>query len=165
MLRKIIIIVISFILSFIPNDNKVVLETKKIDVEEKAIMQIEIPKLKLKNNIYDKNSKNNDIDKNVIIMKESDMPDIENSTLIIGAHSGIGKYAYFKDLNKLEVNDEIIVTYDNHRYIYKVAYKYLDPKDGSISISNNSKRILYLYTCNPNDKQNYLVIVCKQKEK
>ena len=91
-------------------------------------------------------------------MNESDMPDKDGGIIIIGGHSGIGKYAYFKDLNKLDINDQVIIYYLNKKYIYKVVEYHLDSKDGSISISNvNKKNKLFLFTCNPNDKNNYLV--------
>ena len=126
-------------------------------------MILEIPKLKFIGKIYNKNSKLNNIDKNIIIMKESDMPDIDGGILIVGGHSGYGKYAYFKNLNKLKIDDEIIINYNDKKYIYKVKDTHLDNKDGSISINNiNKKNKLFLYTCNPNDKNNYLVIDCER---
>ena len=89
------------------------------------------------------------------------MPDKENGVLLIGAHSGIGKYAYFKNLDKIQLNDKIIINYNNKNYLYKIVNKYLDKKDGSINFNNSptSKRLI-LYTCNPNDKDNFLVVIC-----
>lgn len=132
-------------------------------IEKKEIMTLEIPKINFKGNIYNKNSELNDIDKNIIIMNESDMPDKENGILIIGGHSGYGQYAYFKDLNKLSIDDQIKINYLGKTYTYKVVDYHLDSKDGSIRISNvNKKNKLFLYTCNPNDKNNYLVYVCER---
>lgn len=136
-------------------------ETKEninIIKEEKELMIIEIPKINFIGKIYNKNSKLNNIDKNIIIMNESNMPDEDGGIIIIGGHSGYGKYAYFKHLNKLEIGDEVIIKYLNKKYYYKVIDYYLDSKDGSISINNvNKKNKLFLFTCNPNDKNNYLV--------
>ena len=131
---------------------------------EKELMTIEIPKIDLKGKIYNKNSKLNNIDKNIIIMNESDYPNTLNGIVILGAHSGIGKYAYFKNLNELEIGDYIYLNYNNNKFSYKVVNYYLDYKDGYISINNvNNKKKLYLYTCNPNDKENYLIIVCESE--
>ena len=131
-------------------------------IEEKELMTIEIPKINVKNKIYNKKSKLNNIDLNVIIMNESDYPDKKDGTVIIGAHSGIGKLAYFKNLNKLEIGDLVYLEYKGIKYTYRVTDSHLDKKDGSIVINyNNSKKILYLYTCNPKDKNNYLVLVCE----
>lgn len=133
-------------------------EKKDIINEEKELMIIEIPKINLKGKIYNKNSKLNNIDKNIIIMNESNMPNEDGGIIIIGGHSGYGKYAYFKELNKLVIDDIVILNYLNKKYYYKVIDYYLDSKDGSISINNiNKKNKLFLFTCNPNDKNNYLV--------
>ena len=139
---------------------------EEIEIEkekEKELMNMEIPKIKLNGNIYNKDSKLNNIDKNIIIMNESDYPDTVGGTVIIGAHSGIGKYAYFKNLDKLDINDLVYLTYQEEKYSYRVINYHLDSKDGFITISNvNNKNKLFLYTCNPNDKENYLVIELEQ---
>ena len=148
-----------------PTAREPVEEVKKVIIEDQPIMKLEIPKLELNLNIYEKNSKSNNIDKNIIIMDESDYPDKEGGIVIIGGHSGVGRIAYFKKLNTLEIGDSIILTYHNIDYKYEVVDYYLDNKDGSITINYNgdNKDRLFLYTCNPNDKNNYLVIICEKK--
>ncbi len=137
-------------------------EKNKVVYVEKEIMSISIPKLNISNKIYNIQSSLNNIDKNVIILKGSNMPDKDKGVLLIGAHSGFGEYAYFKNLNKIDINDEVIINYNNKTYSYKVISKYLDKKDGSINFksSPNSKRLI-LYTCNPEDKNNFLVVICE----
>ena len=137
-------------------------EKNKVVYVEKEIMSISIPKLNISNKIYNIESSLNNIDKNVIILKGSNMPDKDKGVLLIGAHSGFGEYAYFKNLNKIDINDEVIIKYNNKNYTYKVISKYLDKKDGSINFSNSpvSKRLI-LYTCNPDDKENFLVVICE----
>ncbi len=131
----------------------------KIEYKEEPIMMLEIPKITFKGYIYNIDSKLNDIDKNIVIMNDSDMPDENNSLLIIGGHSGYGKYAYFNNLKKLEINDEVLLTYKNKKYRYKIINYYLDTKDGSIVVNNyKDKNIVILYTCYI-DKKNYLVYV------
>lgn len=131
--------------------------------EEKELMILEIPKINFKGKIYNKESSLNNIDKNIVIMNESDMPDENGGILIIGGHSGYGKYAYFKDLNKLTIDDIIYINYQGTKYSYKIVEYHLDQKDGSIAISNfNKKNKLFLYTCNPNDKNNYLIYVSER---
>lgn len=159
-------IILSFLsaISVYNNSNNINNKESNVKVEEKnaILMHIEIPKISVSQDIYGKDSKLNDIDKNVIIMKESDYPDEVGGMVIIGGHSGYGKYAYFKNLNLLKTGDEIIIKYRNIKYKYKVINYYLDKKDGSINISkSDNKSKLFLYTCNPNDKKNYLVIVCE----
>ena len=158
MIKVLVVIFLSYVSSFI------VQISSTINIE-KPIMELTIPSINFKGSIYDKTSKLNDIDKNIVIMNDSDLPDQENSIVIIGGHSGIGKYAYFKRLNLVKLNDEIIISYKNKKYYYKVSNIYLDKKDGSIRITNPSLNTLVIYTCNPNDKDNYLVLISTLKEK
>lgn len=149
-----------FVIQLLSNiTNTIVTISNKIEVKEEPIMILEIPKIDFKGNIYNIDSELNDIDKNIVIMKDSDMPDEKNSLLIIGGHSGYGKYAYFNNLKKLNINDEILFTYKNKKYKYEIINYYLDSKDGSIVVNNyKDKNIVILYTCYT-DKKNYLVYV------
>jgi len=123
------------------------------------IMNIKIEKIGINNSIYDKGTKENDIDKNVIILEDSDYPDKLYGTVLIGAHSGTGSKAYFKNLNKLAVGDTITLTYNNKTYNYKINKISKDDKDGKIRIDYGTKaNRLILYTCYPGDKKSYLVI-------
>lgn len=146
---------------FTYNISKISLKNNNVTIIEEPMMILEIPKISFSGNIYKKESKLNDIDKNVIIMDDSNLPSDKNGIVIIGGHSGIGKYAYFKNLNKLQIGDKINLKYNKKTYIYEVVNYYLDNKDGSIKITNyNKKNKLIIYTCNPNDKNNYLVVEC-----
>ena len=127
--------------------------------KDTPIMNIRIDKLKINNPIYEKGSINNNIDKNVIILDESDYPDKQNGTVLIGAHSGTAKESYFKNLNKLVIGDVIKLTYRDKLYTYKVDKISKDNKDGKISINyENKKNRLVLFTCYPKDKNNYLIV-------
>ena len=133
----------------------IVLSCFTINNSEIPLMYIDIPKIGVYEEIYDKTSSNNDIDKHVIIMKESSYPG-ENNDVIIGAHSGSGPLAYFKDLDKLEIGDQITIDYKNNKYLYIVNNIHKDDKNGSIKIRENNG--LTLFTCYPGDKDNYLII-------
>lgn len=127
--------------------------------KEKPIMNIKIDKLNINNDIYEKGSINNNIDKNVIILDDSDYPDKKGGTVLIGAHSGYGKEAYFKNLDKLRIGDIIKLTYKNKLYKYKIDNISKDNKDGKIRLEyKNNKNRLILYTCYPHDKNNYLLV-------
>lgn len=170
-MRKFIVLILLSFVAKIPLDFSLKNEKPKEEIkiikkveEEREIMTLEIPKINFIGNIYSKESKLNDIDKNIIIMPESDFPDKKNGIIIIGGHSGIGKLAYFKNLNKLSIKDIAKIKYNNKEYIYEVVNYYLDDKNGNITINNvNNKKKLFLYTCNPSDKKNYLVIVLEEK--
>ena len=151
-----------FLISFLSQNALNISSNIVIKKEEvpKVLMTLDIPSINFTGNIYDKKSKLNDIDKNIIILNDSDLPSDKNGIVLIGGHSGIGKYAYFKNLNKVKIGDKLIITYDNIKYYYEVNNYYLEKKDGNIRINNfNNINKLILYTCNPNDKKNYLVIV------
>ena len=127
---------------------------------EHFIAVLEIPKIKLKKGLYNIDSKLNNVDKNIKILHESNMPDIPNGNLILASHSGNSSISYFKNLNKLDINDNIIIYYNNEKYIYKLVNIYQVDKTGSIEIlRNNNKRTLTLITCNKKDKTKQLVFI------
>ena len=131
-------------------------------LESNVIMSLYIPKINVKNNIYSKDSIENNIDKNVIIMNESSTPDTDEM-VILGAHSGSGPLAYFKDFDKLEIGDEVYLNYNGINYKYLIKYIYEDFKDGKIKVSKDYKNTLVLYTCKPKVKDYFLVVVAEKE--
>lgn len=168
-IQKIMMIILTVISSYqniddtvIEKKEDVILKKNSTNVVEKNIMKLLIPKISVDNNIYDKNSVYNDIDKNVEIMKDSNMPDDVKGNVILGGHSGTGKVAYFKNLDLLDYGDDILLEYRGKLYKYKVINKYLDSKNGSIVISRNENTSsVTLFTCMPGDRENYLIIIAK----
>ena len=57
-----------------------------------------IPKINMYLGFYDENNKNNDVNKNVMLINTN----IKN-TYLLAAHSGTGKLAYFNDLRYLDI--------------------------------------------------------------
>ncbi len=134
------------------------------EVIDNRLFNIAIPKINVSNQVYKYGSEENTIDLNVEIMRESDLPTTKRGNVIIGAHSGIGKYAYFKDLDKLNIKDDILITYEGKDYWYSISNMYRDNKDGKIKITRDiDKDTLTLYTCMPNDKNNFLVVIAYKK--
>ena len=64
---------------------------KEFNKEEDYIMILEIPKISFKRGILSKDAKNNNIEKNVTILKESDYPDKEKGNVYLAAHNGTAK--------------------------------------------------------------------------
>lgn len=157
---KIIIFFLQFILFLGVNKvNNINLENNS---NRKVLMNLEINKINVKQDVFEKESVLNNIDKNVIILNDSDLPTKEKGIVLLGAHSGTGKYAYFKDLDKLVLNDIVNITYNNEMYKYKIISKYLSDKKNGIDVNYNvNKKRLVLYTCNPNDKKHFLIIICE----
>ena len=99
---------------------------------------------------------NNNVNKSVTILPESN-----DSIIYLAAHSGVGHLAYFKDLNKLAINDKINLTYQNSNNTYLVTDIYEYPKIGHITINRNiNLKYLILTTCSYN-KDMQLVVVAK----
>ncbi len=131
--------------------------------KEKPIGKLIIKKINLENNLYDINSDNNNIEKNVTILYERLDNNIKNNIIILAAHSGNGKIAFFNNIDKLKLNDEVILKYKNIEYNYNVSYIYETDKNGHIDITNNNQSKLILTTCSKN-KGKQLIIECTKKE-
>jgi LPXTG-site transpeptidase (sortase) family protein len=89
------------------------------------------------------------------------MPDIENGNLILAGHSGNARVSYFKNLNKLKLDDTAIIIYNNKEYNYKVVDIYEIDKTGDAEIiRDENKNTLTLITCKHNTKKQ-IVIICE----
>ena len=131
---------------------------------ELPIGKLIIKKININNNLYDINSKLNDIKYNIMINKSSILPDKDNSIMILQAHSGNSNISYFNRLNELEKNDEINLIINNINYKYIVYKKYEENKDYTIEYNQiNNEKLLILTTCSTNDKTKQLIIYTKQK--
>lgn len=119
---------------------------------------ITINKIHLKNNLYNIDDTRNNIEENVTILKESVMPDKDNSIIFIAAHSGTGKIAYFERLNELKINDIIKLKLKNKTYYYKIIEIFEKDKDGFIDIFKTKENQLVLTTCSPSKKNIQLII-------
>ena len=137
---------------------------QNIKYKEDKIGELYIKNINLKENLYKENSYLNNVDKNIAIIKGSSSPEIDNSIMVIAAHSGTGHLAYFQDLNKLNINDEVLLNYNNKNYIYTIKDMWNDKKTGTIKIPKENTNQLILTTCSPNRKNYQLIINCTKKE-
>lgn len=119
-----------------------------------------INKINLKEELFPINSNENTIERHVSILNGSNYPEL----MIIAAHSGIGPIAYFQELDKVEINDEIILIIENNKSIYKVKDIWEEKKNGYINFNKENKKQLILTTCSPNKEGYQLVINCIEKE-
>ena len=75
-------------------------ENKKVDeTNYDYIAVLEIPKINLKRGLSQDKYYNN-VNRNVEILKGSTMPNISKGNFILAGHSGSGRVAYFRNLNK-----------------------------------------------------------------
>ncbi len=124
------------------------------------IAVLEIPTINLKRGLVAKTDKNNNVNRNITILKESDMPDVGNGNFILAGHSGTSRVAFFRYLNKVKENDLIFIYYKNIKYTYKVVHTHLEVRDGDIDIiRNKNKNTLTLTTCSQEKKGNQIVII------
>lgn len=94
----------------------------------------------------------------ITMFSEYGSPNIISSNVVIGAHSGSGINAYFKDLYKLEQGDIILITYENIEYRYEVARIY-ETTESDVSILNsNGISKLTLLTCKDNNDKIRLIV-------
>lgn len=108
---------------------------------------IDIPKINLKKNLFKINSKKNNIEYNVEVLKESIFPDKDNSIIFLAAHSGDGNNAYFNDLKLLNNGDIVIISYNNIVYKYTIIEKKEVIKNGYITGNRKSNNEIVLTTC------------------
>ena len=114
---------------------------------------LEIPKIKIKNFLYDFDSEENNVDKNVYLVKGSTMPNETYSAFILAGHSGDSKVAYFRNLDKLNYGDIAVIFYQQIKYSYQLTQVYQEKKDGSILIQREKKKShLLLITCDKKNK-------------
>lgn len=134
------------------NQKNIVLYYKENKEDYKGIL--EINKINLKRIFYDINSINNNVSKNIKLIKE------DKNIIILASHSGNNTNAYFNNLNKLIIGDEIKININKKEEIYKLDNKYDELKDGNLSIKyNDYKKTLVLITCNKINRQYQTVYI------
>jgi len=159
------------------NIGKEEVEEVKVDIDEEEIKEqpkqeekktfnynyigvLEIPKINIKRGFLNIKDKGNNVNKNLQVIKGSDMPNVKNGNLIIAAHSGNSYISYFKNLYKLSDEDIAYVYFNNIKYTYKVAGKYDAEKNGKVIIHrDNKKNTLTLITCSQTDKTKQIVYI------
>ena len=142
----------------ISTDNKSIITRIIPRQREKPIGKLIINKLNINNNIYNMNSKLNNVDKNITILKGSIEPTYNNSIMFIAAHSGNDDISYFKNLDKLIINDNITLIYKDKKYNYIINKIWEEDKNGYINVNKENSKQLILTTCSPNHNNKQLII-------
>ena len=145
---------------------KEIILNEKLETQEYfAILQID--KIELKAELFPQNSQENQVDKNIFIHSSSTFPGDTTSNLILASHSGNGKNAYFQNLYKLNVNDEVMLYYNNTLWIYEIKEIEYQDKTGKLYIKEDYKEMITLITCTKNDstKQTIYYAALKNSQK
>ena len=110
-----------------------------------------IDKIDLKREFYPIDSKENQVDKNILLHSSSRIPDGDGSNFIFAAHSGNGENAYFKDLYLLDIGDEVQVYYEGQIWIYEIMEIEYQDKTGILYLKEEYEDMITLITCTKND--------------
>ena len=125
-------------------------------VDYKAIL--EIPKINLKKGMVESTKNFSSINYAISIDKSSNYPN-EKGNFILYAHSGNSKIAYFRNLNKLNVNDAVFVYYEGVKYSYQIINKYEIEKTGKMEVIRDSNRkLITMVTCISNTNKQVVLI-------
>ena len=134
-------------------------EVSKPKVKYDYIAVLKIPKINLEKGLVAKDSKYNNINYGVEILKESDSPDVINGNVILAAHSGTANISYFRNLDKINVGDEAIIYYQEKTYKYVFSKIYDIEKTGKAVIKrDNNTSTLTLVTCRHNTNKQIVLI-------
>ena len=135
--------------------------------KEEYLGILEIKKIKLRKGFYKLNSNLNNVDKNIMIVSSSDMPDVNKGNLILASHSGNSSVSYFRYLYKLDMGDIASIYYLGKKYDYKLINYYDVDKNGIVQIiKNNDINTLTLITCKKNtDKQTVFIFELNKEGK
>lgn len=121
---------------------------------------LEIPIIDLKRGLVDYNSRYNNVKYNIQIIEHSQMPNVENSNLILAGHNGTSGVSFFRNLYKLKEDSLIYIYYDGIKYIYKLNNSYDTSKDGKVEIVRNRyKNTITLITCKRGTKDKQTVFI------
>ena len=148
----------NYFINNVIEDNYATMGTLKTSDKEEYLGILSIPKLGLEKGFYNVNSKNNDVNKNIELLKISDMPDKKGGIIVLAAHRGNSYVSYFNDLYKLKLDDEISIYYKNYKYTYIVNNIYEEKKDGTINVDKNiHENYLVLTTCSKKVNKQWIV--------
>ena len=128
------------------------------------IAVIKIPTIGLEKGLASKGSYWNNVNRNIEILSESDMPDVDKGNVILASHSGNSSISYFRKLNKLQNDDIVSIVYNGKEYKYKMVNSYEIEKNGYAHIVRNAEKgTLTLITCKHNTNKQ-IVVICELVE-
>ena len=126
---------------------------------------LEIPRIGLKRGFYPYDDPLNNIERNVTLVKGSDLPDVENGNLILTAHSGDSYISYFAYLYLLNIGDDCYISYNNQTYHYQIKNIYTVYKNGIVNIDRDyDKNTLTMITCTKDDDTMQTVYIAELVE-
>ena len=113
-----------------------------------------IPKIAFTKAYFPNDEAKNNLTTGIISIKPlNDVP------LLLASHSGDGLHSYFKDLEKLEINDEFYLKENNQEKKYQIIAKKYKEKNGILNLKSKNKDLVILLTCSKlkKDQQVYYI--------
>lgn len=112
----------------------------------------------MKKGVVDSTENFKSINYAISVDKNSNYPN-EKGNFILYAHSGNSYIAYFRNLNKVNINDDVYVYFNGVKYHYIIYDKYDIEKSGKAKvITSKNDNFITLITCNQ-DRKGYQVVV------
>ncbi|MBO5478077.1 MAG: sortase [Clostridia bacterium] len=136
-------------------------KSEKVFIHNEDEWYLTIPKVNL-NNIPIKDGIENDILENYI--GHFPFSSFLEGNVCLAAHNNGYKNNYFKNINMLEVGDEIYYHYFNIEKIYIVKDKYIIDEKDFLSLEEDNNQKLTLITCIDNSPHERLCIQAISKE-
>ncbi len=136
--------------------DKINVDNYLLGKNNKLLAVIYIPKINLKKGIYFLETKENNVNKNIELLRGSTSSDI-----LLAAHSGNGKKGYFNNIFNLKYNDFIYLYHENKKYIYEVIDFYKVEKDGYLKLDYVNYKRLVLTTCDILEENKQYVVIAK----
>jgi LPXTG-site transpeptidase (sortase) family protein len=94
-----------------------------------------------------------------MIHNDSNLPDVEGGNVILVSHSGNASISYFKNLDKLTLDDLIYLNFNSKTYTYKIFNIYDVEKTGELSIKKEIKdSTITLITCRHNTNKQIVIM-------
>ena len=121
---------------------------------------IKIPSINLEKGLFNPNSYLNNVKYGIEILNQTDIP-FTSGNIYLAAHAGNSNKSYFRNLSNINLEDDVILYYDNQIYKYKVINKYEITKTGKAVLKTNSRsNILVLVSCIHNTNKQ-IVVICE----
>lgn len=128
------------------------------NIERKDYLFIlSIPKINFERKVYNIDDQRNNLNDGLQLLNPLVLPDKENSYVFIAGHNGNSKISYFKNLYKIKLKDEVIITLNGKEYFYEIVDIYDIIKNGKALIKNDYKNIVVLITCKGYNKQTIFI--------
>ena len=126
---------------------------------------LEIPKINLKAGFANSDDNFTIINYAIGVDPNSVYPP-EQGNFILYAHSGNSSIAYFKNLNKVSLNDDIYVYVDGVKYHYQIVEMYNVEKIGTVNVlASETEKYITLITCSRTNKNQQLIVIGKYVNK